>query len=107
MPLPLDRRSPPPPAGRPDQSLAPSSDVASAMAIEERRVEEQSAGLKRQLRLPDLVLQQVVYVVGTTWVGVAAKLGHSQMVYWLAAMLLFYIPQALVVSDLSRRMPLE
>jgi amino acid transporter len=48
-----------------------------------------------------------VFVVGTTWVGTAAKLGHSQVVFWLAAMLFFYLPQAAVVIDLTKRMPLE
>src|SRR5215510_5785215 len=74
---------------------------------EELRVEAKSASLKKELGLRDLVLQQIVYVVGTIWVGTAAKLGHSQLIFWLAAMLFFYLPQAAVVIDLSRRMPLE
>jgi amino acid transporter len=74
---------------------------------EERRVEAHSAELKKELGLRDLVLQQIVYVVGTIWVGTAAKLGHSQIVFWLAAMLFFYLPQAAVVIQLTRRMPLE
>lgn len=70
-------------------------------------VETHSAELRKELGLRDLVLQQIVYVVGIAWVGVAAKLGHSQLVFWLAAIVLFYLPQAAVVIDLSRRMPLE
>jgi glutamate:GABA antiporter len=70
-------------------------------------VETHSAELKKELGLRDLVLQQIVYVVGIAWVGTAAKLGHSQVVFWLAAIVLFYLPQAAVVIDLSRRMPLE
>jgi glutamate:GABA antiporter len=70
-------------------------------------VERHSAALKKELGLRDLVLQQIVYVVGTIWVGTAAKLGHSQVVFWIAAMLFFYLPQAAVVIDLSGRMPLE
>ena len=77
------------------------------MIAEERRVEEKSAALHRELGLRDLVLQQIVYVVGTIWVGTAAKLGHSQIIFWLAAMLFFYAPQAAVVIHLTRRMPLE
>ncbi|MEP6690311.1 MAG: APC family permease [Gemmatimonadaceae bacterium] len=67
----------------------------------------EESGLKRELGLADLVLTQILYVVGLSWVGAAAKLGSSQIVFWLAAMLLFYLPQALVVIDLSRRFPLE
>ncbi|MEP6493726.1 MAG: APC family permease [bacterium] len=77
------------------------------MSTAEERVEAHSASLKKELGLRDLVLQQIVYVVGVTWVGTAAKLGHSQLVFWLAAMLFFYLPQAAVVIDLTRRMPLE
>lgn len=81
--------------------------MTTALEREEQRVESRSSALKKELGLRDLVLQQIVYVVGTIWVGTAAKLGHSQLVFWLAAMLLFYLPQAAVVIDLSRRMPLE
>src|SRR6516162_5595542 len=80
---------------------------ASVEAAEERRVEGKSAALKKELGLRDLVLQQIVFVMGTTWVGTAAKLGHQQMVFWLAAMLFFYLPQAAVVIELTKRMPLE
>jgi len=68
---------------------------------------DESAALRKELGLRDLVLQQIVYVVGTVWVGTAAKLGPSQVIFWLAAMLLFYLPQAAVVIELTRRMPLE
>src|SRR3954469_1285304 len=68
---------------------------------------DESAALRKELGLRDLVLQQIVYVVGTVWVGTAAKLGPSQVIFWLAAILLFYLPQAVVVIDLTRRMPLE
>ena len=81
--------------------------MTATLEREEQRVESKSSELKKELGLRDLVLQQIVFVVGTIWVGTAAKLGHSQLVFWLAAMLFFYVPQAAVVIDLSRRMPLE
>src|SRR5580704_17645449 len=64
-------------------------------------------GLKRQLGLRDLVLAQVLCVVGSGWVGVAAELGRAQALTWIAAMLLFYFPMAAVVIGLNRIMPLE
>jgi amino acid transporter len=73
----------------------------------EREVEARSAVFKKELGLFDLVLIQVVFVVGTVWVGWAAKLGQSQMVFWLIAILLFYLPLAAVVIFLNRQMPLE
>jgi amino acid transporter len=75
--------------------------------IQTARVEQESAHLRQELGLRDLVLTQVVYVVGLSWVGVAAKLGDQQIPFWLGAMAFFYVPQALVVIHLSRRFPLE
>ena len=64
-------------------------------------------GLRRELGLWDLVLTQILFVIGLQWVGVAAKLGPSHVVFWLIAVALFYIPSAIAVIFLSRRMPLE
>ena len=63
--------------------------------------------LRRELGLADLVLMQVVFVVGSGWVGTAAKLGPSQLVFWMLAIVTYYLPQAAVVIYLNRRMPLE
>ena len=63
--------------------------------------------LHRPLRLRDLVLAQILCVVGSSWVGVAAGLGRAQSLIWVAAMLLFYIPMAVSVICLNREMPLE
>ena len=71
------------------------------------QVQAESAQLKKELGLRDLVLTQILYVVGLSWVGAAAKLGPQQIPFWLGAMLTFYLPQALVVISLSRRYPFE
>jgi glutamate:GABA antiporter len=63
--------------------------------------------LHRQLGLRDLVLTQILCVVGSSWVGVAAGLGRAQTAMWIAAMLLFYVPMAASVIGLNRIMPLE
>jgi len=63
--------------------------------------------LPRELGLADLALTQILFVVGLPWVGVAAKLGPSHVVFWLLAMALFYLPSAVVVIYLNRLMPLE
>ena len=74
---------------------------------EEKRVIQQSSTFKKELGLTDLVLTQILFIVGLPWVGVAAKQGPSHVVLWLAAILLFYIPSAVVVIYLNRAMPLE
>ena len=73
----------------------------------EHSIEAQSASLKKPLGLWDLVLTQIVFVVGSTWVGTAAKLGKAHLFFWLLAIALFYIPQGAVVIYLNRRLPLE
>ncbi len=53
------------------------------------------------------MLTQILCVVGSSWVGVAAGLGRAQTAMWIAAMLLFYVPMAASVIGLNRIMPLE
>src|SRR5262245_50565736 len=74
---------------------------------EEQRVEARSAEFHKELGLTDLVLTQIVFVVGTIWVGTAAKLGDDQLFFWLLAILTFYLPLAAVVIHLNRKLPLE
>ena len=82
---------------------APSPSVAEV----ERDVEARSAVFKKELGLFDLVLTQVVFVVGTFWVGWAARLGHEQNIFWILAIVTFYLPLAAAVIFLNRLMPLE
>jgi len=67
----------------------------------------EQAGLRKELGLGDLVMAQVLCVVGSTWVGIAAKLGRAHVAFWLGSMLLYYVPLAIVVIYLNRMMPLE
>jgi amino acid transporter len=81
--------------------------VRSELTAQESSVQGHTGALKKELGLWDLVLTQIVFVVGGSWVGTAAKLGPSHLAYWLLALLLFYVPQAAVVIYLNKRMPLE
>src|SRR5829696_6063091 len=83
--------------------LNPPPDIAHV----ERDIEAHSAVFKKELGLCDLVLSQVVFVVGTFWVGWAARLGHEQNVFWILAIVTFYLPLAAAVIFLNRLMPLE
>jgi amino acid transporter len=73
----------------------------------EQNIETRSESLKKPLGLVDLVFTQILFIVGSSWVGAAAKLGPAHLFFWLLAILLFYIPQAAVVIYLSNRIPLE
>jgi glutamate:GABA antiporter len=68
-------------------------------------VEEGS--LKRALGLRDLVLFNLVAVIGLRWLSTAAKAGPSALTLWLLAGLLFFVPQGLVVTELASRFPQE
>jgi amino acid transporter len=70
-------------------------------------VETTQHGLRRELKLWDLVLMQVVLIFSLSWSGLAAKQGSTQVVLWLIAIVLFYLPLAAVVMKLSRAMPVE
>ncbi|MBV9009837.1 MAG: amino acid permease, partial [Verrucomicrobia bacterium] len=41
----------------------------------DREVQHHSGALRKPLGLRDLVLTQIVFIVGSSWVGAAAKLG--------------------------------
>src|SRR5262249_56351600 len=58
-------------------SVAPGSGAASRIA----EAEAQSAGLRQEHGRVSLVFTQVMYVVGSAWVGTAAKLGPSHLVF--------------------------
>jgi amino acid transporter len=81
--------------------------AAADLAREEERVAARSAAFKKELGTADLVLTQILFIIGLSWVGVAAKLGPAHVVFWLLAIVLFYVPTAMVVIHLNRLMPLE
>jgi amino acid transporter len=69
--------------------------------------EETTPQLARALTLRDLVLFNLVAVIGITWVATAAKSGPSSITLWLLAAILFFIPQGLAVIQLSSSYPAE
>lgn len=87
--------------------MKPASSASTELAQAEARVEAHSASLKKELGVRDLTLTQILFIVGLTWIGVAGKLGPSHVVFWLLALVLFYLPSAAVVMYLNRLMPLE
>ena len=63
--------------------------------------------LERALGLRDLVLFNLVAVVGLRWLATAAKAGPSALALWMIAGLFFFVPQGLVVTELASRFPDE
>jgi glutamate:GABA antiporter len=81
--------------------------ASAELAQAEATVEAYSAALKKELGVGDLVLTQILFIVGLAWIGVAGKLGPSHVVLWSLAIVLFYLPSAAVVMYLNKLMPLE
>jgi amino acid transporter len=69
--------------------------------------ERGEVALHRALGLRDLVLFNLVAVVGLRWLATAAKAGPSALALWLLAALFFFVPQGLVVTELASRFPQE
>ena len=88
-------------------SEATSASTTSDLAQAEAAIEAHSASLKKELGVGDLVLTQILFIVGLAWIGVAGKLGPSHVILWLLAIVLFYLPSAAVVMYLNKLMPLE
>jgi amino acid transporter len=63
--------------------------------------------LRRALQLRDLVLFNIVAVVGLRWLATSARTGPSALVLWVLAALFFFVPQGLAVVELSSRFPNE
>ncbi|MBM3812151.1 MAG: amino acid permease [Acidimicrobiia bacterium] len=61
--------------------------------------------LRRHLGLPDLVLFNISAVVGVRWLAAAAHVGPTSIWLWLLAAVFFFVPTAMVVSELAGRMP--
>jgi amino acid transporter len=82
----------------------------SLLGASEHRTADSSDGaeqLTRALGLRDLVLFNVVAVLGLRWLATAAKAGPSALALWVLAALFFFVPQGLVVTELSSRFPEE
>ena len=62
---------------------------------------------QRVLRLRDVVLFNVVAVLGLRWLSTAARAGPGTLALWLLAAALFFVPQGLAVLALSARFPTE
>jgi glutamate:GABA antiporter len=61
--------------------------------------------LRRVLGVWDIILLNVVAVVGLRWITRGARIGAPALTLWIMAWLAFFLPLALAVSELSSRYP--
>src|SRR6202041_1883082 len=55
----------------------------------------------------DLLLFNIATVLGPRWIAAAAHNGTSSISLWVLAGVLFFVPSALVINELSSRFPAE
>lgn len=73
----------------------------------EAEVKGHSSALRKELGLWDIVLAQLLIIIVADYMGTAVKAGSAHVVFWILAIATFFIPQALVVMHLNRRLPIE
>jgi amino acid transporter len=59
----------------------------------------------KAMRLRDVVLMNIVAVVGLRWIARGARTGPASVTLWVLAWIAFFVPLALAVSRLARRYP--
>ncbi|HWG36381.1 MAG TPA: APC family permease [Terriglobales bacterium] len=68
-------------------------------------LESRPHGLVRGMGLWDVILFNIAAVVGPRWVASAAHTGPNSIGLWLTAAALFFLPTALVITELATRYP--
>jgi amino acid transporter len=63
--------------------------------------------LSRVMSFRDLVLFNIVAIVGLRWIALAAAGGPSSLTLWVLALAVFFIPQGMAVTRLSSSYPEE
>ncbi len=63
--------------------------------------------LRKEMGFWDVLLFNIATVLGPRWVAAAAHNGTSSISLWILAALLFFVPSALVINELSSRFPVE
>jgi glutamate:GABA antiporter len=63
--------------------------------------------LRRAMGFWDVLLFNIAAVLGPRWIAAAAHNGTSSISLWVLAAILFFLPTALIVAELSTRFPHE
>ncbi|MGA2811025.1 MAG: APC family permease [Candidatus Acidiferrum sp.] len=88
------------------------SDAPSASAINSTISSDTGAAnpisqLRREMGFWDVLLFNIATVLGPRWIAAAAHNGTSSISLWVLAAVLFFVPSAMVINELSSRFPSE
>src|SRR2546428_13194942 len=63
--------------------------------------------LPRVMTLRDVVLFNITAIVGLRWLTTAGRLGPASLALWVIAMVIFFMPSAMAVRELTEIEPGE
>src|ERR1700740_3660046 len=86
--------------GHPGRHLKSSIETMTASASNQPQ-------LRRAMGFWDVLLFNIAAVLGPRWIAAAAHNGTSSISLWVLASLLFFVPTAFVITELSTRFPHE
>jgi amino acid transporter len=69
--------------------------------------ESPKSQLRRTMGFWDVLLFNIAIVLGPRWIATAAHNGTSSISLWILAAALFFLPTALIITELSTRFPSE
>ena len=72
-----------------------------------RDAHESNPQLRKTMGFWDVLLFNIAAVLGPRWIAAAGHNGTSSISLWVLAALLFFVPGALVINELSSRFPEE
>ncbi|MGH9781775.1 MAG: APC family permease, partial [Candidatus Acidiferrales bacterium] len=84
-------------SGSPDSRSSPSLSIGT----------DPKKQLRRVLGFWDVLLFNIVTVLGPRWLAAAGHNGTSSISLWVLAAVLFFVPSAFVINELSTRYPNE
>jgi amino acid transporter len=70
-------------------------------------VRDSKSQLRKSMGFWDVLLVNIAAVLGPRWIAAAGHNGTSSISLWVLAALLFFVPGALVINELSSRFPEE
>ena len=68
---------------------------------------EATSQLRREMGFWDVLLFNIAAVLGPRWIAAAAHNGTSSLSLWALAAVFFFVPTALIITELSTRFPAE
>src|SRR5499425_2005641 len=71
------------------------------------RTSDPRSQLCREMGFWDVLLFNIATVLGPRWIAAAGHNGTSSVSLWVLAALLFFVPMAMVINELSTRFPEE